>query len=153
MRRTMLALALLCAPPAFAAEGVVACGEFKSAWAGALAKLDLGRPPGYGAPNQAGTEAFQGLAGLEGSATCRDGILGRFELRGTDEGRFARAAASVLLGLDRDMSQENAASMVAALRTEAKAKPATSSWGPYDLTLTAPKPGAAEELILDLPEN
>lgn len=153
MRRTLLVFAILFGSPALAAEGVVGCAEFKSAWAGALAKLDLGRPPSYGAPNQEGAEPLQGLAGFEGSAVCRDGVLGRFELRGADEARFARAAAAVLLGLDRDMSPENAATMIAALRTEAKAKPATSSWGPYDLTLTAPTPGVAEELILDLPEN
>lgn len=156
MRGMICGLALLAATPAVAAEGVVACGDFRTAWAGALAKLDLAQTaPTYAAPDAAGSEAVQGLAGIEAKFTCREGIVGHVQVRAPgDLTRLDRAAAAILVGLDREMTPEAATATIAALRAEVRpTKPAASSWGPYELTLGRALSDDADELVLDLAEN
>lgn len=156
MRGMICGLALLAVGPAAAAEGVVPCVEFRTGWAGALAKLELAQAaPTYAALDASGTEAVQGLMGIEATFTCREGIVGHLRVRASgDPARLDRAAASVLIGLDREMTREAATATIAALRAEARpTKPAASSWGPYELTLGRTMSDDADELVLDLAEN
>jgi hypothetical protein len=152
-----LGLAASAGGPVLAEQGVVGCPEFKSAWAEALAGLGVSRAPlSYGAATRDGAENVSGLRELEAAVTCRGGLLGHLELRsGGEAAPFDRAAASVLMALDRSLAPQAASAAVAALRSETRggAQAAVGSAGPYELTLSGPPARPAHELVLDMAEN
>lgn len=157
MLRIALVLAVaLIASASHAAEGPSVCGEFRTSWSGALRKLGLVKAsPEFGAPNKDGVEAIQGIAGVEGRFHCREGIVGLLGLRSAeDTAKLETAVASVLMGLDREMTAENAAAMAAALKAESQGpkKEGMSPWGPYELVWT-PQGATGARFVLNLPEN
>ena len=152
-----LALAAVLAPAAASAEGVASCSEFKTGWRGAAVKLGLARSDlGFGAPDANGAEAVTKLAGIEGRVTCREGVLGRIELRSADDpAALETAVTSVLMGLDGAMDPGEARRAAATLRAEGGtgARGASSSWGPYELSWGPSAEVGRDEFVLDLAEN
>lgn len=156
LRIALVLAAALIAPASQAADGPSPCGEFRTSWSGALRKVGLVKAsPEFGAPNKDGVEAILGIDGVEGRFHCREGIVGMLGLRAAeDSAKLEMAVASVLIGLDREMSAETAAAMAAALKAESQGpkKEGMSPWGPYELVWTQ-QGATGARFVLNLPEN
>ncbi|MDB5590781.1 hypothetical protein [Enterovirga sp.] len=147
-----------------AAETVRHCPATKTRWSETVRQIDPARPDlafvpvPDGAPGQ---ERVGNLPDVEARITCLEGVVNRVELRqvtGPDEAASLRAflapVAALLVAFEEGLPLNQAADLVAALRSEASpARDAVSAWGPYEMTYSVRGAGKRAEFVINLAEH